>query len=123
MLGRPAPRAYDLVLLDPPYELPDPEVAGWLAAAAAHGWFTEDVVVVVERSARGPAFPWPPPLRAVRERRYGETVLHIADASPRRSGRRSMSGRASAVRERRSSSTAAGHDGRGDRGGTVSVRP
>ena len=79
VLGRPAPRAYDLVLLDPPYELPDPEVTGWLAAAATHGWFTEDVVVVVERSARGPAFPWPPPLHAARERRYGETVLHIAE--------------------------------------------
>jgi 16S rRNA (guanine966-N2)-methyltransferase len=82
VLGGPAPRAYDLVLLDPPYELPDRDVAGWLAGAAAQGWFTEDVVVVVERSVRSGAFPWPAPLRESRERRYGETVLHIADRDP-----------------------------------------
>jgi 16S rRNA (guanine966-N2)-methyltransferase len=78
VLAAPAERAYDLVLVDPPYELPDAEVAGWLAAAAEHGWLAEAATVVVERSARGGAFGWPPPLRAVRERRYGETVLHTA---------------------------------------------
>jgi 16S rRNA (guanine966-N2)-methyltransferase len=78
VLARPAQRAYDLLLVDPPYELPDAEVAGWLTAAAEHGWLAEAATVVVERSARGGAFGWPPPLRAVRERRYGETLLHIA---------------------------------------------
>jgi 16S rRNA (guanine966-N2)-methyltransferase len=78
VLARPAPRAYDLLLVDPPYELPDAEVAGWLSAAAEHGWLAEAATVVVERSARGGAFGWPPPLRAVRKRRYGETVLHTA---------------------------------------------
>ena len=34
-----------------------------------------DAVVVVERG-RGGAFPWPAPLVALRERRYGDTVLH-----------------------------------------------
>ena len=59
----PPDRAYDLVLVDPPYEVPDAEVAGWLAAAAAHGWLADGAVVVVERPARGRPFPWPPPLR------------------------------------------------------------
>ncbi|WP_219419802.1 16S rRNA (guanine(966)-N(2))-methyltransferase RsmD [Pseudonocardia nigra] len=76
VLAGPADRTYDVVLVDPPYDVPDAEVAGWLAAAAAHGWLAEDVVVVVER-ARGAAFPWPPPLRSLRERRYGDTVLHV----------------------------------------------
>ncbi len=78
LAGR-ADRGYDVVLVDPPYETPDNEVAGWLRAAGVNGWLAEDVVVVVERSARGTAFDWPPPLRALRERRYGETVLFMAD--------------------------------------------
>lgn len=78
VLGAPAGRAYDVVLVDPPYDVPDDEVAGWLAAAAAHGWLADGAVVVVERRAGRP-FPWPEPLRAVRERRYGDTVLHLAE--------------------------------------------
>jgi 16S rRNA (guanine966-N2)-methyltransferase len=77
VLSGPAERGYDVVLVDPPYATPDAEVAGWLAAAHAHGWLAADAVVVVERG-RGGAFPWPAPLVALRERRYGDTVLHTA---------------------------------------------
>ena len=76
VLAAPADRPYDVVLVDPPYAVPDAEVAGWLAAAAANGWLAGDAVVVVERG-RGAAFPWPVPLVALRERRYGDTVLHV----------------------------------------------
>lgn len=77
VLAAPAGRRYDVVLVDPPYDVPDAEVAGWLGAAAAHGWLGPDATVVVERAARGGSFPWPPPLRGARERRYGDTVLHV----------------------------------------------
>jgi len=80
VLGGPADRAYDVVLVDPPYAVPDAEVAGWLAAAARNGWLAADAVVVVERG-RGAAFPWPRPLVAVRERRYGDTTLHVGVAN------------------------------------------
>lgn len=83
VLAGPAERAYDLVLVDPPYEVPDAEVAGWLTAAAAHGWLAGGAVVVVERSARGGSFPWPPPLRVLRERRYGETILFLGEVAGR----------------------------------------
>jgi 16S rRNA (guanine966-N2)-methyltransferase len=78
VLGAPAERAYDLVLVDPPYATPDAEVAGWLAAAHTHGWLADEAVVVVERPRSAAPFPWPAPLSAVRERRYGDTVLHTA---------------------------------------------
>ena len=58
------------------------EVAGWLAAATRNGWLAADAVVVVERAARAGAFPWPEPLHPVRERRYGDTVLHVAAHDP-----------------------------------------
>lgn len=78
VLGGPADRAYDVLLADPPYAVVDVEVAGWLAAALANGWLADDATVVVERPTRAGTFPWPPPLDAVRERRYGETTLHVA---------------------------------------------
>jgi 16S rRNA (guanine966-N2)-methyltransferase len=78
VLGATADRAYDVLLVDPPYDVPDAEVACWLSAAATHGWLAEDITVVVERAARGGSFPWPEPLRGVRERRYGDTALHVA---------------------------------------------
>ena len=84
VLAMPAERAYDVVLVDPPYDVPASEVAGWLAAAAAHGWLADAAVVVVERAGRDGAFPWPPALRATRERRYGDTTLHTAVLLPDR---------------------------------------
>lgn len=77
VLAAPADRAYDVVLVDPPYDVADREVAGWLSTAQTRGWLAADATVVVERAARGGPFPWPTPLRAVRERRYGDTALHV----------------------------------------------
>jgi len=80
VLARPASRRFHLALADPPYQVPDGEVAQWLAEAERNGWLASDATVVVERAARrdGVArFEWPAPLRAVRERRYGDTVLYI----------------------------------------------
>jgi 16S rRNA (guanine966-N2)-methyltransferase len=77
VLAGPADRAYDVVLVDPPYAVPDATVACWLAAAATHGWLAADATVVVERAGRGASFPWPDALHGVRERRYGDTVLHV----------------------------------------------
>jgi 16S rRNA (guanine966-N2)-methyltransferase len=78
VLAAPAEREYDVVLLDPPYDVAADEVAGWLASAAEHGWLASDAVVVVERAGRTGPFPWPTPLEAGRERRYGDTTLHTA---------------------------------------------
>jgi 16S rRNA (guanine966-N2)-methyltransferase len=79
VLSRPAAWPYQLVLADPPYDVPDVEVAGWLESAEVNGWLADDATVVVERrvARRGAGFPWPPSVSAVRERRYGDTVLHV----------------------------------------------
>ena len=78
VLAGPADRAYDVVFVDPPYDVPDAEIAGWLTAAAANGGLAGDATVVVERAQRSGTFVWPEPLRGMRERRYGDTVLHVA---------------------------------------------
>ncbi len=59
---------YEVVLLDPPYELDVDPVLSALVPWAAD-------VVVVERRTRGAAPTWPAGLEPVRSRRYGEATL------------------------------------------------
>ena len=76
VLRRPPAAPYDVAFLDPPYPLPDAEVAEVLTLLVGQDWLAPGAVVVVERSSRGAAPAWPEGLEGERERRYGETVLH-----------------------------------------------
>jgi 16S rRNA (guanine966-N2)-methyltransferase len=75
-LEHPATAASDLVFVDPPYTLPEDELAGVLTALV--GRLTDRGVVVVERSGRGPEPTWPEEWRRTDERRYGDTVVWYA---------------------------------------------
>ncbi|MDG4767235.1 16S rRNA (guanine(966)-N(2))-methyltransferase RsmD [Solwaraspora sp. WMMD406] len=66
---------YDVIFADPPYAVTDDEVRRVLGALVTGGWLAPDAVVVVERSARGPAWEWVEGITAERGRRYGETML------------------------------------------------
>ncbi|VDR41402.1 Ribosomal RNA small subunit methyltransferase D [Tsukamurella paurometabola] len=68
---------YDLVFLDPPYDLPADTVDGDLAALTS-GWLAPGAHVVVERSARTPAATWPEGFDLDLTRDYGETRVEIA---------------------------------------------
>ena len=77
-----APRApYDIAFLDPPYALPVADVEAVLRDLRDHDWLAPGALVVVERSARGPAFTWPDGIDGERSRRYGETVLWYGHAA------------------------------------------
>lgn len=76
-LRRRAPLGADLVLVDPPYDLPGPDLDDVLAALVVH--LAERGVVVVERSARVAAPTWPPALVPTGDRRYGETAVWFAE--------------------------------------------
>jgi 16S rRNA (guanine966-N2)-methyltransferase len=80
-LGRHPAAPYDVVYLDPPYPCPDTAVTTDLAALSRHGWLVPGALVVVERSARSPAPAWPEGLRALKERRYGDTTLWYGHAA------------------------------------------
>ena len=67
---------FDLVLLDPPYRTPKAEVESVLAALVRH--LATGATVVIERSVRDGAPPWPPDLERGDPRRYGDTALHRA---------------------------------------------
>jgi len=69
--GTPAP--FDVIWLDPPYDL---ELGDVICKAAQ--WLAADGLVAIERSARTPAPQWPPGLAQRWHKRYGETVVYFA---------------------------------------------
>ncbi|MET0236844.1 MAG: 16S rRNA (guanine(966)-N(2))-methyltransferase RsmD [Kibdelosporangium sp.] len=73
LAGEPSP--CDLILADPPYADTDIDTV----AAALSGWTAPDGLVIIERSVRSPAPAWPPSLRALKVRKYGDTALHWAE--------------------------------------------
>lgn len=77
---RPAAAPWDLVLIDPPYDLPEAALAEVLTALVPA--LTPESVVVVERSTRTPAPPWPAGMHGFDTRAYGETAVHLGARSP-----------------------------------------
>lgn len=71
------PRPFDVVWLDPPYEVPNAVVEEQVAALL-NGWLASDGLVVLERPSRDTAPTWPDVLIDRRVRRYGETTLYLA---------------------------------------------
>lgn len=71
---QPPAEPYDLVFLDPPYDVPTAAVTELVATLADVRWCHADGLVVVERSSRDP-FVWPAGVEAHDQRSYGETSL------------------------------------------------
>jgi 16S rRNA (guanine966-N2)-methyltransferase len=65
---------WDLVFLDPPYELADAELSRNLAALMPA--LSPDAVVVVERSSRGAEPLWPDRFALDRRKDYGDTAVY-----------------------------------------------
>ncbi|GAA3647900.1 RsmD family RNA methyltransferase [Microbacterium marinilacus] len=71
---RAAAGPFDLVFLDPPYDLPDDELTHDLATLAPA--LSADALVVVERSSRSGPPAWQDAgLEPLRDRAYGDTAL------------------------------------------------
>lgn len=70
-------RPFDLVLLDPPYDLDDGAVEAVLQALTA-GWLAPGAVVVVERGSQSRGLRWPTGFGQQWERRFGGT--HVVRA-------------------------------------------
>lgn len=70
--------AFDLVFLDPPYELTDDELARDLEALVPV--LAADAVVLVERGSRSPEPLWPAGIVLDRSKKHGDTTLWWAAA-------------------------------------------
>ncbi|MFT4128013.1 MAG: 16S rRNA (guanine(966)-N(2))-methyltransferase RsmD [Gordonia sp. (in: high G+C Gram-positive bacteria)] len=70
-----APRSFDLVLSDPPYDL-DPGLVAADLRRIADGWLAPGGLVVLER-ARRTTVTWPDSMAVIVEKRYGDTVVEV----------------------------------------------
>lgn len=76
VLGKPPDDGpYDVVFADPPYAVPDEDLAMVQAALRDNGWLAPDALLVLERSSRTGPVDWVQGITAQRSRRYGETIL------------------------------------------------
>lgn len=75
----PSRDAWDVVFLDPPYDLGEAELAHTLSLLAPR--VAPDATVVLERSSRSPEPTWPAGLELERRKDYGDTTLWWARAS------------------------------------------
>lgn len=71
---------YDVVLLDPPYDLDRALLATVLDEVAL--LCAPDATVRLEQATRAGAPPWPDTLLPGRTRRYGDTTIHEAAPAP-----------------------------------------
>lgn len=82
VLQTPPAASYDVVFSDPPYPMPDADVAADLEALVAHGWLVPGALVIVERAAKRSQVTWPDGIVEDRTKRYGETALWYGHATP-----------------------------------------
>lgn len=76
-LDRAAADSFDIVFLDPPYELTDAELARNLESLIPR--LAGGAVVLVERSSRSGEPEWPDALVPDKRRAYGETIVWWAE--------------------------------------------
>lgn len=68
---------WDVVMIDPPYDHSEAEIADVLTAVVP--LLAPGGAVLVERSTRSPEPSWPSGIERIREKRYGETALWWAE--------------------------------------------
>lgn len=82
----PAGSPFDVVFLDPPYDVSDAQVTTVLDQLLGPGWLRGEAVAVVERPVRtSPGVggsPWPLGWLPVRRRDYGDTALWYGQVAP-----------------------------------------
>lgn len=77
LIATQPPGPYDVIFLDPPYELDSTALSRLLATMLEKGWINDDALVIVERSSRTEDLTWPEEPADVWTRTYGETALHF----------------------------------------------
>lgn len=70
------PDGFDLVFLDPPYDLSEVELAGNIAALVP--LLDPQALVIIERNTRSPEPAWGDALVAERSKKYGDTTVWYA---------------------------------------------
>lgn len=78
-LDRPADYAFDIIFLDPPYEISNKEVEKNLSDLVNNSYVKKSTVVAIERDSKARPLEWPSPLREVKVRKYGAATIYYAE--------------------------------------------
>jgi len=73
------PTSFNIIWMDPPYEMPNDLVEAILGQINTRGWLCEPGCVLVERSGHSSAVEFPESFLKVSTRRYGDTVIFHAE--------------------------------------------
>jgi len=75
LVQSPPSAPYDLVFMDPPYDVDQQVLDELLSRLVENSWLTDGATVVIERGIRDAALVWPQGFEVSGVRKYGDTVL------------------------------------------------
>ena len=70
---------FDVVFLDPPYDLPNNEIEKTLSSLVKNGFLKSSAVVAIERDSKSKRLNWPLGLKELKERKYGAATIFYAE--------------------------------------------
>ena len=70
---------FDVVFLDPPYDLPNNEIEKALTSLAKNGFLKSSAVIAIERDSKSKRLNWPLGLKELKERKYGAATIFYAE--------------------------------------------
>jgi 16S rRNA (guanine966-N2)-methyltransferase len=65
---------FDVVFIDPPYDLDDEQVNALLAHLPKNGWLVDYGLLVVERGSKSKVI-WPETIEQLQQKFYGDTTI------------------------------------------------
>ena len=79
-LERSAENKFDIVFMDPPYDLGAAEVIKTLESLSKNGFVKSGSVIAIERDSRSKGIDWPDGYVALKVRKYGAATIYYAQA-------------------------------------------
>ena len=75
------PIKYDIIFMDPPYELPNSEIADLLDTIIHKDLLQPRGLIAIERETKGEPFQWPPTMTLEKIRSYGQGSIYYGGYS------------------------------------------
>ena len=70
---------FDVVFLDPQYDLPNNEIEKTLSSLVKNGFLKSSAVIAIERDSKSKRLNWPLGLKELKERKYGAATIFYAE--------------------------------------------
>jgi 16S rRNA (guanine966-N2)-methyltransferase len=78
-LDKSSELTFDVVFLDPPYDLPNNEIEKALASLVKNNFLKRSSVIAIERDSKSKRLNWPTGLKELKERKYGAATIFYAE--------------------------------------------